>query len=673
MPFDYASLTADRIGPIVDDAIARADEIVNRVVAPDTPRTLSATLLPLDEAAAILVEASGRTAFMGYVHPDPEVREAGHQAEERLDTWKVEVLFRGDLYQAVQDFAVTEEAAGVNDEPKRLLEFIQRDLRKAGHELDPEVRDEVRQISTRLVALGVRFNQNIAEYDDELVVTRDDLEGLPDDYIERLTPGDEPGRFKVTMAYPEVVPFMENADRRDLREQLAFKFNNRAVEANRPLLAEAVALRQRVGELFGEPSWAHHQMDDRMAKNPETVQSFYDELRPALTDKGREEIAIMANLLAGDIAAGAAGDRIGAPGDVTLRPWDWRYYDTRLRKLDYGVDPNEVASYFPLQRVLDGLLAITGEVFGLEYRRVEDAPVWHADVVTYAIHDLASGDELAHVHMDLHPRDGKFSHAAAFDLVPGRRLPDGTYQHPVSAIVANLTKPTGDRPSLLQHDEVVTLFHEFGHVLHQCLTRAELVRFSGTNTERDFVEAPSQIMEHWCWNAGVLARFARHHETGEPIPEKLVERLVAARNLNVALTNLRQIHFGVLDMDLHGPGADKDIDAIHRRAVEVALLPHHEGTFFPAAFGHLLGGYDAGYYGYLWSEVFGDDMFSRFEAEGVTNPEVGGAYRRDILEKGGSLDADVLLRSFLGREPNNRAFLRKLGIEAADGVSADET
>ncbi len=290
-----------------------------------------------------------------------------------------------------------------------------------------------------------------------------------------------------------------------------------------------------------------------MAKDPETVQGFYDELLPALIEKGRQEIEVMGRLLAGDTADASA----------ELQVWDWRFYDTQLRKLDYGVDNNEVAAYFPLEQVIDGLLAVTGEVFGLEYPRVPDASVWHPDVVTYAIHDADSGEELARFHMDPHPRDGKFSHAAAFDLVPGRRLPDGSYRQPVSAIVANLTKPTADRPSLLQHNEAVTLFHEFGHVLHQTLTQAELARFSGTNTERDFVEAPSQIMEHWTWNASVLARFARHHETGEPIPEVLVSKLVAARDLNVGLSTLRQIQFGVLDMDLHGPDDDKDIDAIH--------------------------------------------------------------------------------------------------------------
>ncbi|MGH9243188.1 MAG: M3 family metallopeptidase [Acidimicrobiales bacterium] len=648
MRFDYSTITAEQVGQITDDAITRADAIVARAVAADP--SLDETLLPIDEAAAIISTAAGEAAFMGEVHPDADVRAAGRAADERLQTWRVDLIFRDDVYRAIRTFADSDEAAALTGEPERLLEFTLRDLRKAGHELDPETRDEVKAISTRLVELGVRFAQYLAEYDDHLSVSAADLDGLPDDYIERLKPGDEDGTFKVTMAYPDVIPFMENAARRDLREQLSFRFNNRAVEDNRAILEEAVRLRQRVAELFGEPSWADHKMDDQMAQNPENVQVFYDELRPPLTDKARAEIDVMAGLLRSDT------------GDSQLQVWDWRYYDTQLRKQDYGVDPHEVAAYFPLEQVLDGLLTITGEVFGLDYRMVDDVPVWHRDVVVYAIDDRASGEEIAHVYMDLHPRDGKFSHAAAFDIVPGRRRPDGTYQEPASAIVANLTKPTADRPSLLQHDEVVTLFHEFGHVMHQTLTRAELTRFSGTNTERDFVEAPSQIMEHWCWNADVLARFARHHRTGEPIPEQLVRQLVAARNLNVGVANLRQIHFGVLDLDLHGPGADKDLDAIHRRAVELTLLPFHDGTFFPATFGHLMGGYDAGYYGYLWSEVFGDDMFSRFEEEGITSAAVGAAFRREILEKGGALDGDEMLRSFLGREPDNRAFLRKLGI-----------
>jgi thimet oligopeptidase len=320
----------------------------------------------------------------------------------------------------------------------------------------------------------------------------------------------------------------------------------------------------------------------------------------------------------------------------------------------------EVAKYFPLQQVLTGMLELTGEVFGLTYKEVA-APTWHPDVVTYAVSDRASGDLISHFYMDLFPREGKFSHAAAFPLVPGFRNEDGSYHRPVSAIVANFTKPSGDRPSLLTHQEVETFFHEFGHILHQTLTTAELVRFSGTSTERDFVEAPSQIMENWTWQASVLRRFARHFETGDPIPDHLVDQLVAARNLNIALATLRQVQFGLLDMGYHGEQPSKDLNAILRETAETGLLGFQEGTFMPASFGHLFG-YDAGYYGYLWAKVFGDDMWSRFERDGITSPQVGMDYRREILERGGAVDGGDLLRNFLGREPNNQAFLHRLGI-----------
>lgn len=636
----------------VDQALADADALVDRLVSA-TARTWDTTMAPLDDIADRLERAFGEGAFMGYVHTDEDVREAARQGEERIQQWAVELIFRDDLYRAVSEFAATEEAGGLEGERARLLEFTLRDLRRAGHELDLGTRDEVKRLTSRLVEIGIRFEQNIAEHKDALIVTGDDLAGMPDWYVDGLTQGEEEGTYRVTMAYPDVIPFMENAHRRDLRERLLYKFNTRAVEPNRPLLEEAIRIRARIAELFGQPSWAHHQLEERMAKTPEAVEDFYDGLQPPLVDAARAEIEVMTEMLREDT---------GDP-DANLQVWDWRYYDTRLRRERHGVDPNAVAEYFPLESVLEGMFRITGDVFGLDYEPIE-ADTWHPDVRSFSVRDRASGDPIAVFHMDLFPRDDKYSHAAAFTLVPGRRLADGSYQQPVSAIVANFTKPSPSRPSLLQHQEVETLFHEFGHILHQVLTRADLVRFAGSSTERDFVEAPSQIMEHWTWNPEVLATFARHHQTDEPIPVELVEAMVESRNLNIALSKLRQMQFGILDLEIHGPGADTvDLDEANRRASEVSLLPFHEGTFFPASFGHLLNGYDAGYYGYLWSEVYGDDMFSRFETEGVTSPRVGADYRRAVLEAGGTRDGMDLLRDFLGREPSPAAFLRKLGIE----------
>ena len=442
--------------------------------------------------------------------------------------------------------------------------------------------------------------------------------------------------------YPDYYPFMDDVNDRELRRTLQFKFYNKAVDENYPLLEETIALRAELASIFGLPSWAHYAMEEKMAKEPEAVEAFYADLVPPLQRLAEAEL----------------DDLRATMGAADVQGWDYRYLHTAIRRERYGVDPNEVAAYFPLQQVLNGMFEITGEVLGLAYEPVTDAKTWHPDVSVHRILDRETGRHLATFYADLFPREGKFGHAAAFDLVAPR--PDEG-QVPVTAIAANFTKPTADRPSLLKHDEVVTLFHEFGHVLHNSLGHTRIARFAGFNCEWDFVEAPSQIMEHWCWTPSVLQRFARHHETGEPIPAGLVAQLAEARDLHVALFNLRQISFGQLDMAYHGPGDDKDLHRICKETSEIARFPFHEGTFYPASFGHLFG-YDAGYYGYLWSRVFGDDMFSRFEEEGVLNPEVGMAYRRSVLEPGGSKDAGDLLRDFLGREPNQEAFLRHLGL-----------
>jgi thimet oligopeptidase len=642
--YDYTTVTAASVRAEVEEAIARAEEQLAAVIAPQEKRTWESTMAPLDRVSAAVVIASGRGPFMARVHPDKEVRDAAQAAEERLSKWVSDLAFRRDLYEAVEAYAATPEATTLAGEDARLLEFTRRDFRRAGHGLSPEQRAEVQRLRTRLVELGVAFARNIDEYQDGLDLTREDLDGLPEDYVSRLSPGKAEGTFRVSLDYPEYYPFMDQARSADLRRQLQFKMYNQAREQNLPILEEAVRLRREIALLFGLPSWAHYGMEEKMAKEPGAVESFYSSLIPPLTEKSRAELA--------DLAAAHGGSQV--------EPWDFRYLHTLVRRQRFGIDPHEVANHFPLERVVQGMFDLTGEVFGLVYRHLEGVPVWHSDVTVYEIADRATGRPLATFYADLFPREGKFGHAAAFDLVPAHQAAEG-YVLPATAIAANFTKPTATQPSLLQHDEVVTLFHEFGHVLHNSLGHTSRARFAGYNTEWDFVEAPSQIMEHWCWTPAVLARFARHHETGAPIPAEMVEQLAAARDLHVALLTLRQISFGLLDMAFHGPAAQKDLFAITRETTAVTGFPVHEGTFYPAGFGHLFG-YDAGYYGYLWAKVFGDDMFSRFEREGVTSPAVGGEYRRKVLERGGSMDAAVLLRDFLGREPNQQAFLRDLGI-----------
>ena len=647
--FDYTQIREEDIASDLERELAQADAIVARLVDSQASPTFADVLSPLVEIEDRLGQLYGRTAFLGYVHPEKAVRDAGNEAEERIQKWGVDLIFRSDLYEAVRRFAATEEAGRLEGERARFLEFSLRDLRRAGHELPAESRAEVKRMTERLVELGVLFQRNIDEHQDFIIVGQDDLEGLPPQYLEGLDAGEKEGTYKIGMSYPDVIPFMENSARRDLRDDLLRRFNSRAVDTNRSLLEEAIDLRHHIADLFGQPSWAHHQLEEKMAKVPEAVRQFYSGLVPGLSELGQTEKGKLAEMLAAD------------GYDNGLQAYDFRYYDTQLRKRDYGVDPMQVAAYFPLQNVIDGMLELTGEVFGVRYR-VVDMPAWHRDVLAYAIDDAKSGAEIARFFMDLFPREGKFSHAAAFTLVNGRRLADGSYQRPLSAIVANFTKPTAERPSLLQHQEVETFFHEFGHILHQTLTEAEITRFAGSSTEGDFVEAPSQIMENWTWEPEILARFARHYETGEPIPSDLVSQLTAAKNLNLSLLTLRQAQFGLFDMWLHDEAPTKDLDEIHVRSTAISLFPHHQGTFYPASFGHLLSGYDAGYYGYLWSEVYGDDMWSRFAKEGLRSPKVGADYRREVLAKGGTRDGIEHLRAFLGREPNNEAFLRKLGM-----------
>lgn len=649
MLYDYSTVTAESVSEAVESAVSRGGELIAGLLAAEGARTFDNTMRPLEEAGRLGMTAYGRGPFLGQVSTDEAVRSAARRAEERLQKWGLEMISRRDLYEAVRDYADTEEARSLAGEQARVLEHALRDFRMAGHGLEQEKRGRLQEMRARLVELQVAFSANLAEYEDSLEVSDADLEGLPDDYRDRLAPGASEGTRLITMAYPDVFPFMENSPRRDLREALAFKFGNRARAQNTPLMEEALRIRAEIAGLFGAPSWAHHSMETKMAKRPEAVAEFYSSLRAPLTEAGRREIAGMERLLA------------SRGHEPPVRPWDRAYCHTEQMKQDYGIDPIEVSAYFPLDRVLAGLFDLTSAVFGLAYEPV-DAPSWCEEAPAYRMTDAASGELVAHFYMDLHPREGKFGHAAAFPLAPGRRDAEGVRRRPVCAIAANLTRPTGGHPALLLHDEVVTLFHEFGHILHMCLSQADFARFSSANTEWDFVEAPSQIMENWCWIPEVLQTFARHHATGEPIPGEMVSRLAEARDLNAALFNLRQMMLGQIDMDLHTTRDPVDLAGVLRRRSEIGLLPHHEGTFMLASFGHLLGGYDAGYYGYLWAEVFGQDMFSRFLEEGVLSPEVGMDYRRKVLEPNGTKDADEMLRDFLGRAPRQDAFLQKLGI-----------
>jgi thimet oligopeptidase len=649
MPADFRHVTSASVARAADEALETANEQIDVAVASVDAPSFARTMQPLELAGGAVAIGFGQSAFMAHVHPDRDVRDAGQAAEELLNKWRVALAFRRDLYHAVRAFAATDEAAALEGERRRLVDHWLRDFRRAGHELPRERRAELEQLRSHLVELEVAFARNLAEYQDAIEVSREQLDGLPPAYVDRLRPGLALGTYRVSLDYPEVNPFLEQATDRSLRQQLFRKNWNKAADENRPLLADALAVRRRIADLLGYATWADYAMEVRMAGNPERVRDFYEQLVPPLEAAAREEKAELDSMLAAD------GQADG------IQSWDWLYYDTRQSRETHGVNQNEVSEYLRLDAVIDGMFDLTAEVFGLEYRRVAEARAWHPSVQLFEVRDRASGDLLAHFYADLFPREGKYGHAAAFPIVIGHRAPDGSYVKPVSAIVANFTPPSADRPSLLRHGprgEVETLFHEFGHILHMSLTGAEFTRFSAAETEWDFVEAPSQIMEHWAWKPEVLARFARHYRTGEPIPPDLLRRVEGSRYLNVGLRGTRQLFFGTMDLALHATTESPDLDAVTRDSYAVTQLPYPEGTFMLSGFGHVMGGYDAGYYGYLWAEVIGDDMWGRFLNEGITSQEVGMAYRRAILEPNGSRSAEEMVETFLGRPASTDTYLR---------------
>jgi Zn-dependent oligopeptidase len=592
------------------------------------------------------------------VHPDDEVRGAAQAAEERLGAWLQTLPLRDDVALAVRLYATSSDAATLTGEPRRLLERWIRDLHRAGHGLPAESRDEVRAITDRLVVLASSFQRNLDDWSDGIDVRREDLVGLPDSYMDRLEAGVEPETLRVSLDYPAYYPFMEGSPRRDLRRILAIKMASRAVVANRPILEEAVALRRRKAALLGYPSWAHFRIEPKMARTPERVAAFHAELVGPLQALATTEYAAMTRHLGEDT------------GETDLAAWDVYYYDQQIRFHEHGVDPTEVSEYLPLEAAVTGLLELTGDVFGLDYVEADEPRAWHPEVRLLEILDRPTGERLGWCYLDLHPRPGKFGHAMAWPVRLAGRRADGRREGGISAVVANIPRATEDDPGLLRHDDVVTLFHEFGHVLHEVLGQNTYHRLSMWGLEEDFPEAISQIMENWAWEPRILRRFARHNATGSPMPAELAEALAATRTVNLGSQYLRWfVQFGAFDLRVHGP-TPVDLEEAMREADALRLLPGIEGTFWPAGFAHIMADYDAGYYGYLWSLVYGTDLWSRFQAEGIDDPVVGAAYRRDVLEPGATRDADGLVAGFLGRPSTNEAFLRRTGIGALDAPAS---
>jgi oligopeptidase A len=642
----------------IAEQLAEADRAVRAIIErPLEQRTFTNTVRAVDDVQASCFTSARMTGFLGQVSPDPAVREVGQRASLDLSNWFSDLYKNVELYEALARFEPQlEEFQG---EDRRYLEVLLRDYRREGMGLDDDARARLTEIDRELTELGQEFRTNIDEDETIVFLSEDECRGVPARFLETLPRS--AGLYQVPLKGAAPGYFFGYCEVGLTRCKLSTAYGLRGGSRNVVVLERLLVLRAEKASLLGFPTLAHYVTQTRMAGSPERVWQFYADLRPKLRRKALADL---------ELYTAAKREHTGDP-QAKFEAWDTSFYRNWLMRERYAVDTAKVREYFPLENVTEGMFGVYQDLFGIRFTETTDQagengspPLWQADVRLFEVHDVAGGELLGEFFIDLHPRPGKFSHAAQFPLRPRKRWADGSLSLPRVALVCNFTKPTESEPALLSHREVQTFFHEFGHCLHSILTRSEYYEFSGTSVARDFVEAPSQMLENWVWNADVLGRFAKHYASGEPLPRAILEGMVAAKNLGSGLNAEGQVFLGTLDMTYHtDPDGVVDTSAVRRQVyADTRLFPAVENLHGQTSFGHLVG-YEAGYYGYLWSLVYAQDMFSRFEQAGIMNAGVGAEYRRKVLARGGSVPALDLVRDFLGREPNSEAFLRALGLE----------
>lgn len=609
------------------------------------------TVKAIESTTANFVNKMTPFLFMKYVSADPKVRAAADVCDKAVDKLFVEIFAREDLYKAVK--AASSKGESLEPRSTQLLKEYLTDFKRNGLELDEKSRKTYTDKKKELVLLESEFAQTLVEWKDHLEVSLSELDGLDEGFISSLEKTPE-GKFKVTLAYPHYYPFMQSAKNAEARKKLQIKFFERGGEENKKRMEQAIKLRHELATLLGYKSHAEYVLEKRMAKNPETVKAFLDDLAIKLKPLGEKDIQKYVAL------------KQKETGDASLdhiEPYDWRYYANQVKIIEHEVDESKIKEYFPIQVVVPGMFEIYETLLSVDFQEVKNPTVWHESVKEYNV--VEGGKVIAKFYMDLFPRDGKYGHAAAFTISSGHTNEQGNYVMPISSIVANFNAPTEGKPSLLTHSQVETLFHEFGHIMHQVLTRAHYTSFSGTHVRRDFVEAPSQMLEFWCWEKVPLQKLSGHYtDTSKKLPDELIAKLVKAKSANNGITYLRQLMFATLDFQYHTSGPKVDTTGVYANlAKDIMLVPIPDGTIPQASFGHLMGGYDSGYYGYLWSEVYAADMYTRFAGDDLLSPKVGADYRKYILESGGEVEPLELITKFIGREPNNKAFLKELGVD----------
>lgn len=629
---------------VVDARLARARDLLAEVVGVTGPRTVANTLVPYDRLMRELDRAAGATGLIQKVHPDTSLRQAADRTDRKVSALATEISLDRRVFDAVRAL----DLEGADPVTRHYVGRILRDFRLAGVDRDSVTRDRIKALREELVLIGQEFDRNIRDDVRSVeVASAADLEGLPADYIAAHPPGPD-GRIRITTEYPDVFPVFTYARSDDLRRRLRTEFDNRAYPANEAVLDRLIARRHELATLLGFDSWADYALADKMTGSAANASGFIDRVVAASGQAAEREYQVLLRR-----------KRQDDPAATGVNRWEVAYLRELVRRAEYDFDSQKLRPYFPYQRVKQGVLDLSARLFGVTFRPMKSPPVWHSSVEGWEMYE--DGRLAGRFYLDMHPRAGKYGHAAHFRIRTGTT--DGAL--PESALVCNFPGGEAGEPGLMDHAEVVTFLHEFGHLMHSLLGRQRWNGVSGVRTEWDFVEAPSQMLEEWSWGPQVLAGFARHHETGEPIPADLVAQLERATRFGRALDIRTQMTYARISLSLYdrppaGVNTDSIVDAVTRAYQPVPPMP---GTHMQASFTHL-NGYSAFYYTYMWSLVIAKDLFSRFDRADLLAAGPARRYRRLILEPGGSAPAARLVEDFLGRPFSFDAWRRWLEEES---------
>jgi thimet oligopeptidase len=659
--------TPEEVEASMKKAIANANAALDQIGAQDLGKvTFKSTVVALDDVTYQATLAANKATIIKETNTNPAMRTAAENAVKAFQDWAVGVDYREDVYKAIKAFADTHPKLSGEDE--NLLKETLRDYRRAGLDLAPDRRKEVEQLRKELSKLGTDFDTNIVKAIAPVMFTKADLDGLPESFF--ASPGIKTGDDVYTVMANVTWQFNtveENAKSERTRKQL-YLVRETLAKDNVSVLNQMLTLRNKIALRLGYKSWDDYQTEVKMAKTGANAEKYINDLVSGIQPKFDSEVAELQKLKAADTN----------DPNAKIEVWDWRYYSNQRNKQKYDVDKEALRVYFPFQKVLDGMFNIYQSIFGLKFEKIAAPYKWVDDLQLYLVTDSAAGEPLGMFYLDMFPREGKFNHFAQFDIISGKLLPDGKYQRPTVALLCNFPPPVGDAPSLMTHQDVETLFHEFGHALHSIVTRAKYGRFAGTHVPGDFVEAPSQMLQNWVWDKKVLDTFAGdYRDPSKKIPADIVKKLNDAKLANAGVLYRRQFAFASLDLALHDPHPEDmpyDSVAISNPILEKVFLPIDPSTTFVSYFGHL-NGYDAGYYGYAWADAIAADMATVFEKakDGYLDKKAGMKLRREIYEPGDSREVNESIEKFLGRKQSIEPFLRKIGIGTQEKhVGAEE-